>query len=133
VTDFVQIKVLSSLSVTLTYISTESQLLASLLSNTNENAFPTYGCASRRGDFKLVINHDIFYGSTALYGSGPPRFRRGFMITHLRHTTVGRTPLNEGPARRRDLYRTTHNTHKRQPSMPPVGFFFLACPGFFPL
>src|SRR5579875_764125 len=50
-------------------------------------------------------------------------FRRGFMVTHIRHTTVGRTPLDEGPARRRDLYLTTHNTHKRQTSMPPVGFF----------
>jgi hypothetical protein len=39
-------------------------------------------------------------------------FRRGFMVTHIRHTTVGRTPLDEGPARRRDLYLTTHNTHK---------------------
>jgi hypothetical protein len=27
--------------------------------------------------------------------------------THFRHTTVGRTPLDEGPARRRDLYLTT--------------------------
>jgi hypothetical protein len=44
------------------------------------------------------------------------------MITHIRHTTVGRTPLDEGPARRRDLYLTTHNTHKRQTSMPPVVF-----------
>jgi hypothetical protein len=44
------------------------------------------------------------------------------MVTHLRHTTVGRTPLDEGPARRRDLYLTSHNTHKRQTSMPPVGF-----------
>jgi hypothetical protein len=35
-----------------------------------------------------------------------------FTITHFRHTTVGRTPLDEGPARRRDLYLTTHNTHK---------------------
>jgi hypothetical protein len=42
--------------------------------------------------------------------------------THLRHTTVGRTPLDEGPARRRDLYLTTHNTHKRQTSMSPVRF-----------
>jgi hypothetical protein len=43
-------------------------------------------------------------------------------LTHLRHTTVGRTPLDEGPARRRDLYLTTHNTHKRQTSIPPAGF-----------
>jgi hypothetical protein len=38
--------------------------------------------------------------------------------TYLRHTTLGTTPLDEGPARRRDLYLTTHNTHKRQTSMP---------------
>jgi hypothetical protein len=42
--------------------------------------------------------------------------------TYLRHTTVGRTPLDEGPASRRDLYLTTHNTHNRQTYMPPVGF-----------
>jgi hypothetical protein len=42
--------------------------------------------------------------------------------TLFRHTTLGRTPLDEVPARRRDLYLTTHNTHKRQTSMPPVGF-----------
>jgi len=39
-----------------------------------------------------------------------------------RHTTVGRTPMGEWPARRRDLYLTTHNTHNRQTSMPPAGF-----------
>jgi hypothetical protein len=42
--------------------------------------------------------------------------------THLRHTTVGRTPLDAGPARRRGLYLTSHNTHNRQTSMPPVVF-----------
>jgi hypothetical protein len=47
---------------------------------------------------------------------------RFFTITRFRQTTVGRTPLDEEPARRRDLYLTTHNTHKRQTSMPPVGF-----------
>ena len=36
-----------------------------------------------------------------------------------RSTTVGRTPLDEWSARRRDLYLTTHNTHSRQISMPP--------------
>ena len=39
-----------------------------------------------------------------------------------RRATVGRTPLDECSVRRRDLYLTTHNTHKRQTSMPPVGF-----------
>ena len=37
----------------------------------------------------------------------------------LRHTTVGRTPLDEWSARRIDLYLTTHNTHNRETSMPP--------------
>ena len=43
-------------------------------------------------------------------------------LDHTRHTTVGRTPLDEWSARRRDLYLTTRNTHNRQTSMPPAGF-----------
>jgi hypothetical protein len=61
-------------------------------------------------------------GSTAPWGPRPPRFLRLYDHTVFRHTTLGRTPLDEGPARRRDLYLTSHNTHKRQTSMPPVGF-----------
>ena len=41
---------------------------------------------------------------------------------HSRSTIFGKTPLDEGSARRRDLYLTTHNTHKRQISMHPAGF-----------
>jgi len=41
-----------------------------------------------------------------------------FLDHTKRRTTVGRTPLYEWSARRRDLYLTTHNTHKRQISMP---------------
>jgi len=37
-------------------------------------------------------------------------------------TTVGRTPVAEWLARRRDLYLTTHNPHNRRTSMAPVGF-----------
>ena len=40
----------------------------------------------------------------------------------VKHTTLGRTPLDEWSARRRDLYLTKHNTHKRQTSIPPAGF-----------
>jgi hypothetical protein len=40
----------------------------------------------------------------------------------LKHTTVGRTPLDEGLARRRDFYLTIHNTHNRQTFMPPTGW-----------
>jgi hypothetical protein len=42
--------------------------------------------------------------------------------SHSDTTTLGRTPLDEWSARRRDLYLTTHNTHKRQTSMPPTAF-----------
>ena len=45
-----------------------------------------------------------------------------FLDDTQRRTTVGRTPLDERSARRRDLYLTTHDTHNRQISMPPVGF-----------
>jgi hypothetical protein len=57
------------------------------------------------------------HGSTSLVGLGF-LIAWGFEIT-LRHTTLGRIPLDEWSARRRDLYlRTKHNTHKRQISMP---------------
>jgi hypothetical protein len=62
----------------------------------------------------------FFHGATAPSGRGPPHYR-GFTIT-LRHTTLGRTPLDEWSARCRDLYLTTHNTHNRQTFMPPAGF-----------
>jgi len=45
-----------------------------------------------------------------------------FLDHTQRRTTVGRTPLDEWSARRRDLYLTTHNTHNRQTPMHPVGF-----------
>ena len=45
-----------------------------------------------------------------------------FLDHTQRRSTVGRTPLEEWSARRRDLYLTEHNTHNRQISMPPVGF-----------
>ena len=37
-------------------------------------------------------------------------------------TTVGKIPLDERSARRRDIYLRTHDIHNRQTSMPPVGF-----------
>jgi hypothetical protein len=45
-----------------------------------------------------------------------------FLDHTQRRTTVGRTPLDEWSARRRDLYLTSHNTHNRKTSMTPVGF-----------
>jgi hypothetical protein len=46
-----------------------------------------------------------------------------FPLDHTQtYTTVGRTPLDEGSARRRGLYMRTHKHCTRQASMPPVGF-----------
>ena len=63
-----------------------------------------------------IILHDtvifLFHGTTASSGPGSPHYT-GFTIT-LRHAILGRTPLDEWSARRRDLYLTTHNTDKRQ-------------------
>jgi len=42
--------------------------------------------------------------------------------SHSRHSTLGRTYLDEWSARRRDRYPTTQNTHNRQTSMPSAGF-----------
>jgi len=50
-----------------------------------------------------------------------PPHCRGFTITH-RHTTLGSPPLDEGSARRKELYLTSHNTHNGQTSMPPAEF-----------
>jgi len=58
-------------------------------------------------------------------GATAPRPSSSFLmfLDHTqRRTTVGRTPLDEWSARRRDLYLTTHNTHNRQISKPPMGF-----------
>jgi len=44
-------------------------------------------------------------------GPRPPYYHRYMII--LRHITIGRTPLDEWSAPHRDLYLTTHNTHKR--------------------
>ena len=64
----------------------------------------------------------IFFLQEATVPSGPGCAHcLGFTIT-LRHTTCGRTPLDEWSASRRDLYLTTHNIHNRQTSMPPAGF-----------
>jgi hypothetical protein len=45
-----------------------------------------------------------------------------FLVHTQRLNTVGRTLLDEWLARRRDFYLTTHNTHNRQTSIPPVEF-----------
>jgi hypothetical protein len=59
-------------------------------------------------------------GSTAPRGPGPPQFR-SFTIP-VTHTTLGRTPLDEWSARRRDLYLAIYNANRKHTSMRPAGF-----------
>jgi hypothetical protein len=58
--------------------------------------------------------------------TAPSWVRASSFMRFIDHTqrsaTVGRTPLDERSARRRDLYLTTHNIHNRQTSIHTVGF-----------
>ena len=60
-----------------------------------------------------------------LWRCDPTRVMPSSFLMFLDHTqrctTVGRTPLDEWSACRRDLYLTTHDTHNRQTSMTPGG------------
>ena len=67
------------------------------------------------------LDSEAVFGPKAPSGTRASSFTR-FLDHTQRRRTVGRTPLDEWSARRRDLYLTTHNTHNRQTSMPPVGF-----------
>jgi len=60
---------------------------------------------------------NTFFGATA---PPPTQWTRASTFTRFldhtqRRTTVGRTPLDEWSASRRDLYLTTHNIHDRHP------------------
>ena len=66
----------------------------------------------------LPVNFCLF-----VFGPKAPQWARAslfmwFLYQTQRRTTVGRTPLDEWAARRRDLYLTKHNTHNRQTSVP---------------
>ena len=56
----------------------------------------------------------FFNGSTV--PSGPRPHYRSFTVK-LMYTSLGRSPLDEQSARRRNFYLATHNTQKRQTSM----------------
>ena len=72
----------------------------------------------------IVTNYTIFFFFLWCFDPilGHGLLIQGFVITLLGHTTLGGTPLDELSAPCRELYLTTHNIHKRQTSMLPVGF-----------
>jgi len=77
----------------------------------------------------LLLNQPYFmhYSADFVFCRDSPQWAIASSFTRfLDHTqqriTVGRTPLDEWPECRRDLYLTTHNTHNRQTPVPQVGF-----------
>jgi hypothetical protein len=77
---------------------------------------------------KSLINFSKYFRFCCLFlGVSAPQWARASLFTRFldhtqRRTTVGKIPLDNWSARRRDLYLTTHNTHNRQTSMLPAGF-----------
>ena len=74
---------------------------------------------SSRLDYKRKMDLIFANGTTTPSGPGRPHFS-GFTNT-FRHSTLGRTPLDEWSGRRRDVYPTTHKTHRRQNSFATGG------------
>ena len=70
-----------------------------------------------------IVKNIVFISYTYTYiyrRCGPTRAMASSFLTRFldhtqRRTTVGRTPLDEWSARRRELYLTTHNIHNRHP------------------
>ena len=70
---------------------------------------------------EISLGYTFVFGATAHKWAWVSSFTR--LLDHTqRRNIVGKTPLDELSARRRDLYLSTHNTHNRQRSMPPLGF-----------
>ena len=69
----------------------------------------------------LAFFYYYFHGSTAQVGLGLGLLCEVSWSHSFRHITIGKTPLDEWSARRRDFYLTTSNTHNRETSMSPEG------------
>ena len=92
----------------------------------------THSCGlCRRRRFRkqgsvLHVSESLHIDSFFIWRNSPQWARVSSFTRFLdrieRRITVGKTPLDECSARRRDLYRKTHNTPNRKTSMLPVGF-----------
>ena len=70
--------------------------------------------------FQYSIIFFFLWCCSTLQGLASSNLR--FLDHTQRRITVGRTPLGERSARRRDLYLITNNTRSRKTSMPPRKF-----------
>jgi len=64
-----------------------------------------------------LLPQQIFWATCYLFVALQPIHHQDLLILDhtQRRTTLGRTPLNEWSASRRDLYVTTHNTTDKHP------------------
>jgi hypothetical protein len=87
------------------------------------NYYPPLLGASGPQELDPNVNHYQHYHPPCFESrSGPrPPHSWDFEII-LRHTALGRTPLDERSTRPREVYPTTHNNYKRQTSMHLAGF-----------
>ena len=73
--------------------------------------------------FNIIRSHIHFFLSPTSFYLTRLRVEDYYSFDHTQwQNTVGRTPLNEWSARRRDLYLTAHNTYNRKTSLPSAGF-----------
>jgi hypothetical protein len=73
-----------------------------------------------------LVNYSSIFNFFTLIFSAPTYCRCRELFLHLntliKHTTLSGTPLDVWSPRRRNLYLTAYNKHKRRKSMPPAGF-----------
>ena len=81
---------------------------------------PHNNCTVSTGYMSSVKQYFFFSWLDSPSGPRPPRCRVSAIT--FRRNTLGRNPLDKWSGRRRDLYLTTNNTHKRQTSMLSAGF-----------
>jgi hypothetical protein len=86
-------------------------LLPYIISGLSDVASVTPTSYVRAHVLLLIAGYFFYHGATVPSGPRLPHYRR-FMII-LRHTTIGKTPLDEWSARHRDLHLTTHNTRDK--------------------
>ena len=101
--------------------------MVKLPENATNHAPPSSVKVTNSWDIAFLSSFLVFHFLFFSFGATVPQWAMASSFTRfLDHTqrriTVGRTPLVEWLARRRDLYLTTHNTHNRQTSLLPLGF-----------
>jgi len=86
-----------------------------------------YSIQYLKSEQDLSLLHTFQFTYQFVFGSTVPQWARASSFTRFldhtqRRTAVGRSPLGEWSACRRDLHLKTHNTHNRLTFMRPMGF-----------